>query len=216
MRTFKYLSLSLAFFMVSNVFALGVYQERYTYPDTPVVRYATTSQFLIEKGGFSYGCRSLMGGRPSPPAPVRESRMNVNLSSLIVKSFIAKVLSRYEGHKEKTKKAKNGKGVSMKEVAVVHYPIDVYTLTDKQESELIGELQKYKNRLLYVEGFTDCSGTRAYNNELANERAKSVAGFLKKHGFRVKTLPSWGKYQTLKTDEASRRTVVYVAEINKN
>ena len=133
-----------------------------------------------------------------------------------MKRLIASVLESHGVVFNETTKRQGKGGKSMREVAEVHYPIDVYTLTSDQEAHLLGKLQHYKNRLLYIEGFTDCTGSREYNDKLANNRAKTVAEFLKKHDFKVKVLPSYGKYHTLRTDEESRRTVIYVAEINKH
>ena len=210
--------------------ALGIYQESFTYRNTPIVSYATTEQFVIEKGGLSHGCRSLR--RLSPPAPIRKSIKRHPLSlqtpktpaslfsggsvkSLLVASLRMHGVKFGTGRIVKQKRKRKRRRVSgMREVTVIHYPAGEYTLTDEQKTHLIGSLQKYKNRLLYIEGFTDCNGSREYNDKLAENRAEAVASFLKKHGFKVRVMPSYGKYHTLRTDEDSRRTVVYVAEKN--
>lgn len=222
---FKSVALGItALLITANAYSIGIYQENYTYPASTIVNIATTDQFVIDKENrLFHGCRSF--SRPSPPAPsaqptpMKKPAQSLRLQSLFlgngIKSILMGTLKQHGVEFNQPTKTKTKGSKEMKAVATVHFPINVYTLTDEQKAHLLGELQHYKNRLLYIEGFTDCTGSREYNDNLANDRAKSVADFLKKHGFKVKAMQSWGKYQTLKTDKASRRAVIYVTEIKQ-
>jgi outer membrane protein OmpA-like peptidoglycan-associated protein len=48
--------------------------------------------------------------------------------------------------------------------------------------KLVSFLQQYTDRTVLVEGFTDSTGTQAYNQDLSERRARSVSDYLSVHG----------------------------------
>ena len=95
-------------------------------------------------------------------------------------------------------------------ILTLYYPLNIYALTPEQKVFLLAKLRHFKDKKLYIEGYTDCRGSKKYNNTLAQKRAKTVVVFLNKHGFKSVGMPSFGKYHTLKTAKKSRRVEVYV------
>jgi OmpA-OmpF porin, OOP family len=67
------------------------------------------------------------------------------------------------------------------EPTVVHFKLNKDTLTDDEKAKLdqvamqIGSMQRY---FITVEGFTDQSGTKAYNDQLSQKRADQVISYL--------------------------------------
>jgi len=65
--------------------------------------------------------------------------------------------------------------------AVVHFAVNKDTLTKDEKAKLddvanqIGSLQRY---FITIEGFTDQTGTAAYNDQLSRERANQVISYL--------------------------------------
>ena len=198
---------------------LTVYSTPYTYHSS-VVSYAQANQFVIgkySKKGIKKAAKPVIS-RGSPPLPTAVHRFSVNSYSLndMIKYLILKRVANMEGraavqhrpsppHRKRVKKS-NQKVL----ILTLHYPINVYTLTRRQKAILLSKLKPFKNKKIYVEGYTDCSGTKRYNDWLANKRAKTVVSFLRKLGYSAVELPSYGKYHTLKTAEESRRVEIYV------
>jgi outer membrane protein OmpA-like peptidoglycan-associated protein len=48
--------------------------------------------------------------------------------------------------------------------------------------KLVAFLQQYTDRTVLIEGYTDSTGTQAYNQNLSERRAGSVSGYLSAHG----------------------------------
>lgn len=59
--------------------------------------------------------------------------------------------------------------------------------------KLSGLLAKYDRTLLYVVGYTDSTGTDAYNLNLSDERARSVAMYLNAEGVDVRRIRTEGR-----------------------
>lgn len=71
--------------------------------------------------------------------------------------------------------------------AEVHFDFDEATLTTDARARLdrfAGELQQRGATDVLIEGHTDRSGPQAYNMQLSQERAATVANYLKQHGLR--------------------------------
>ncbi|MEX1306354.1 MAG: OmpA family protein [Rhodovibrionaceae bacterium] len=71
--------------------------------------------------------------------------------------------------------------------AEVHFDFDEATLTSDAKARLdrfAGELQQRGATEVLIEGHTDRSGPQAYNMQLSQERAATVANYLKQHGLR--------------------------------
>ncbi len=199
-----------------------IYNAPYTYsPD--IVKYAQSNQFII--GKYHKHNIKPVNSRGLPPLPTAVRRFNIahhqspvtihqplttihhslttnhhSLSSMIKHIILREAISRngvYKQNKPKTL------------VLTLYYPLNIYALTPKQKVFLLAGLRHFKGEKLYIEGYTDCSGTKKYNNKLADKRAKAVVGFLNKHGFKAVKMPSFGKYHTLKTAKESRRVEIY-------
>ncbi|AEA33615.1 OmpA family protein [Hippea maritima] len=228
-------SLTVFVFLLSfvvNANAKGVftvYSEPYTYPSTPIVNYAQNNQFLMGKWKAVKGARSLGGEKDRkvhssvrlidsrgsfPSLPTAVHRLNQKTYSLndMIKLVILKRVSRSAKIKKSNNRTNVANVTTAKKTLILtlYYPLDIYTLTPRQKVLLISKLKSYKSKKLYVEGYTDCAGSREYNNVLARKRAENVAQFLNRHGFNAVVLPSFGKYHTLKTAKESRRVEIYV------
>lgn len=69
----------------------------------------------------------------------------------------------------------------------VHFPFDKAYLTDEAKLKLDSFAQELEQRGttdILVEGHTDRSGPQGYNMQLSQERATTVANYLKQHGIR--------------------------------
>jgi len=90
----------------------------------------------------------------------------------------------------------------------IYFDFDSYKINNKEKQLLDKFAQTNKNKKVTVEGFTDCTGSRSYNNTLAAKRAETVAKYLRRKGVKVTVKTSYGKYLTEKSDKASRRTII--------
>lgn len=184
-----------------NAHTATIYSTPYTY-NANIVRYAQTNQFVI--GVPPKQNTKLINSRGRPLLPTAVHRIGSTTLNNLLKYAILQRVSETEGHVKPQRHLK-------KVVAyVLHYPLNAYALTTKQKVSLLSKLKPFKGKRLYVEGYTDCSGSKKYNNKLAKQRAEAVVAFLNKHGFKATELPSYGKYHTLKTAKKSRRVEVYV------
>ena len=213
---------------------LTIYSTPYTY-HSDIVNYAQTDQFVIGKTNHKKAAKPIIS-RGSPPLPTAVHRFSTNIYSLnaMIKYLVLKRVASMEGRSRtpvRHRPAVVNKSLVVRQIVngyqlngysqssihnskflilTLHYPINVYTLTLKQKAVLLSKLKPFKDKKLYIEGYTDCIGTKKYNDRLARERAKAVVVFLKKHGYKAVELPSFGKYHTLKTAEESRRVEIYV------
>ncbi len=205
---------SIIFFFIlvlsANAGTITIYNAPYTY-QSDIVDYATTNTFIIgippevklsakakpstkvKLSGYIKNKKQSLKSRRYPSLPAAFQGFNGSL--------VKNILIRSMGIKEKP--------VSKSLILTIYYPLNVYKLTSRQEALLISKLARYKNKKLYIEGYTDCSGSREYNNKLAQKRADTVILFLKKHGYKAVKIPSYGNYHTLKAAKLSRRTEVY-------
>lgn len=71
---------------------------------------------------------------------------------------------------------------------VVYFPFDDSGLTEESKStlnEAVEELQQNNFNKIKITGYTDSMGPEAYNQQLSEKRAKSVADFLQSKGIQV-------------------------------
>ena len=59
--------------------------------------------------------------------------------------------------------------------------------------KLVDFLREYTDRTVLIEGYTDSTGTQAYNQDLSQRRAESVRGYLSAHGIAYARLSASGK-----------------------
>jgi outer membrane protein OmpA-like peptidoglycan-associated protein len=58
---------------------------------------------------------------------------------------------------------------------------------------LVDFLKEYTDRTVLIEGYTDSTGTQAYNQDLSERRAESVRGYLSAHGIDYARLSASGR-----------------------
>jgi len=78
-----------------------------------------------------------------------------------------------------------GEGIKITFDSGILFNIDSYTLSESSKSnlgDLSKTLQKYDDTNILIEGHTDSTGTDQHNKVLSEERATSVADFLKSYG----------------------------------
>ena len=198
-----------------------IYSIPYTY-HSDIVSYAQTDQFVM--GRYYRTPVKPVNSRGLPPLPTAVHRFNQSRFTLndMIKYMILRRVAGIEGRSRtpvRRRSAVVNKSLVIGSIVIqhskfriltLHYPLNVYTLTPQQKVLLIAKLRPFKGRKLYVEGYTDYSGTKKYNDWLAKERAEAVVAFLNRHGFKAVELPSYGKYRMLKTAQESRRVEVYV------
>ena len=104
----------------------------------------------------------------------------------------------------------------------VKFPLDKHELSPEAEQRLADFANKlkedYKNVYLEVQGFTDATGDKTYNDELGNARAEAVRKFLAKQGVplnRIATI-SYGEEDPVAPNDTpdgraqNRRVVIQV------
>ena len=82
--------------------------------------------------------------------------------------------------------------------------------------KLSGLLAKYDRTLLHVIGYTDSTGTDAYNINLSNERARSVAMYLNGQGVDIRRIRTEGRGESeprVSNDTAAHRALNRRVEI---
>ncbi len=196
--------------------AFTIYSIPYTYR-SDIVSYAQTDQFVMGRY-YRTPVRPVNSrGRPPLPTAVRRPNRYTRFTlNDVIKYMILRRVAGIEGRAKAwhSPSLSHQKWISKDHqrtlILTLHYPINVYTLTPQQKVSLLAKLRLFKDKKLYVEGYTDCSGTKAYNDKLAKLRAEAVVKFLNKHGFKAVELTSYGKYHTLKTAKQSRRVEIYV------
>jgi outer membrane protein OmpA-like peptidoglycan-associated protein len=74
--------------------------------------------------------------------------------------------------------------------------------------KLVDFLQQYTDRTVVVEGYTDSTGTQAYNQDLSERRAQSVSNYLSAHGVAAARISASGQgmnYPVSSNDSATGR-----------
>lgn len=116
-------------------------------------------------------------------------------------------------------------GIIINFTSKVLFGFDKYSLTDKSKAtikDLAKVLNKYPDTDLIIQGHTDSQGSDEYNQTLSENRAGSVADYLKTQGVsssRIKTI-GYGKTQPIATNEtdagrAENRRVTFVITANE-
>jgi outer membrane protein OmpA-like peptidoglycan-associated protein len=59
--------------------------------------------------------------------------------------------------------------------------------------KLVNFLQQYTDRTVLIEGYTDSTGTQAYNQDLSERRARSVSDYLTAHGVAAARISASGR-----------------------
>lgn len=76
-------------------------------------------------------------------------------------------------------------GITVEFSSKILFGFDSYSLTDASRaslSQLVTVLNKYPDTNVEVQGHTDNKGTAEYNEKLSNQRAESVASYIKANG----------------------------------
>lgn len=76
-------------------------------------------------------------------------------------------------------------GITVEFSSKILFGFDSYSLTDASRaslSQLVTVLNKYPDTNVEVQGHTDNKGTAEYNEKLSNQRAESVASYIKSNG----------------------------------
>jgi outer membrane protein OmpA-like peptidoglycan-associated protein len=116
-----------------------------------------------------------------------------------------------------TKKTNDGLMVTLKNDVL--FDFDRASLKDQAQvtlKELADILAKYPGDKLRITGFTDNIGTEAYNQDLSEERAAAVRGFLSENGVAADRMNAVGVGETRAkgdTDEArakDRKVEIYI------
>lgn len=108
---------------------------------------------------------------------------------------------------ENAKVERIGEGIRMTFDSGLLFGFDSYTLsteTRKNLDNLAEVLQEYDETDILIEGHTDATGTDAYNRKLSQQRAESVANYLKKEnvkGRRIRTV-GYGEEQPIASNES--------------
>ncbi|MEC9492020.1 OmpA family protein [Flexistipes sp.] len=97
-------------------------------------------------------------------------------------------------------------------LATVYFAFDEYNISPEGYEKLKGIVLKYKDKnkpTLKITGYTDCVGSKEYNNMLALKRAMTVAGYFKTKGFDT-TVEGKGDCCFKRTEGLSRRAEVEI------
>jgi len=88
-----------------------------------------------------------------------------------------------------------GEGIKITFDSGLMFDVDSYQLrpaTKANLSELSGTLKKYENTNILIEGHTDATGSDSYNQNLSEQRASSVTGYLVAQGVSSKRFTTMG------------------------
>ncbi len=116
-------------------------------------------------------------------------------------------------------------GIVINFTSKVLFGFDKFSLTDKSKStimDLAKVLNKYPDTDILIEGHTDSQGSDEYNQTLSENRAGSVAGFLRTQGVgnsRIKVI-GYGKTRPVASNDtdagrAENRRVTFVITANE-
>src|SRR3954468_18009444 len=93
--------------------------------------------------------------------------------------------------------------------ATVPFKFNAYKLTDEAKADLdklAGDVKSNKRFFIAVEGYTDATGSRQYNEELSRKRADAVVNYLvAKHDIPIYRIHTIGLGQEKPVDEAKNR-----------
>ena len=97
-------------------------------------------------------------------------------------------------------------------LATVYFAFDEYNISPEGYEKLKDIVLNYQDKnkpTLKITGYTDCIGTKEYNDMLALKRAITVAGYFKNKGFDT-TVMGKGDCCFKRTEERSRRAEVEI------
>lgn len=86
-------------------------------------------------------------------------------------------------------------GITVEFNSKVLYGFDSYSLTDASKTtlnNLITILNKYPDTNIEIQGYTDNTGTKEYNDQLSLKRATSVANYLQSNGITANRITTKG------------------------
>ncbi len=102
-----------------------------------------------------------------------------------------------------------------------HFAFDSYALTNLDRQQLdavIAYLKQHPDKMVVINGYTDSTGSSAYNEKLSRQRAEAVSAYLEKQGIssqRITTRGYGASHFTASNDTAAgraqnRRAVVVI------
>jgi len=101
-----------------------------------------------------------------------------------------------------------------KVIATVFFAFDEYNISPEGYEKLKNIVLDYednKKPALKITGYTDCVGSKQYNDMLALKRAMAVAGYLQRHGFDT-AVEGKGDCCFKETEELSRRAEIEILD----
>lgn len=101
-----------------------------------------------------------------------------------------------------------------KAIATVFFAFDEYNISPEgyeKLKDIVLDYEDNKKPALKITGYTDCVGSKQYNDMLALKRAMTVAGYLQRHGFDT-AVEGKGDCCFKKTEELSRRAEVEISD----
>lgn len=103
----------------------------------------------------------------------------------LIGNYMDKQAAELDRDLENAKVERIGEGIKITFDSGILFNVDSYVLSDASKSnlgDLSKTLQKYGDTNILVEGHTDSTGTDQHNKTLSEQRATSVADFLKSYG----------------------------------
>jgi outer membrane protein OmpA-like peptidoglycan-associated protein len=103
----------------------------------------------------------------------------------LIGNYMDKQAAELQRDLEHAKVERIGEGIKITFDSGILFNVDSYTLSETSKSnlsDLSKTLQKYNDTNILIEGHTDNTGTDQHNKTLSEQRAASVADFLKSYG----------------------------------
>lgn len=99
----------------------------------------------------------------------------------------------------------------------VYFDVDEYRLTPEAKKTLDQLVPSIKNRNIQISGYTDSTGSIAYNLHLSKQRAQSVSDYLVLKGINSKNMkPNLAKGERTTASSLRKNRTVSIAVYNKN